>query len=262
MRLPVALLSLSLLFFPVAARPGPVFIEDLTWTEVRDAIAAGSTTAIYYAGSTEQNGPHMAIGRHNFVARYVAGRIAEKLGNALVYPVMPYAPTGDALGRTGHMRFPGSVSVADRTFGAVAREVALSAIAAGFRNVVLMGDHGGGQATLRRVAADLDRQWASRGIRVHYIADLYYRTEEQVRQYLAQQGVAMGRHAGVPDTSELLFLDRDGQWVRRDRLAPGDERMGVDGDPRQASAELGKVFIEFKIDNAVAQIRRVVRAVP
>ena len=79
-----------------AAAQSPLFVEDLTWTEVRDAIAAGKTTAIYYAGSTEQNGPHLALGKHNAVARHVAQRIAAQLGNALIYPVMPFAPTGDA----------------------------------------------------------------------------------------------------------------------------------------------------------------------
>src|SRR5258706_6925793 len=122
-----------------------VYIEDLTWPEVQHAIAAGKTTAIYYAGSTEQNGPHMAIGKHNFVAQHVGRRIAEKLGNALVYPIMPFALTGDPVKKTGHMGFPGSVSLSPETFGAVAREVAGSAISAGFRNVFLMGDHGGGQ---------------------------------------------------------------------------------------------------------------------
>src|SRR2546422_7845141 len=121
-----------LLSSALAAQTQSLLIEDLTWTEVRDAIAAGKTTAIYYAGSTEQNGPHMALGKHNFIARYVSQRIAEKLGNALVYPVMPFGPTGDIATKTDHMRFPGSVSVSQDTFGAVAREVALSAIAAGF----------------------------------------------------------------------------------------------------------------------------------
>src|ERR1044071_5627521 len=93
--LPMTRYALSVLFlcFASAARAAPVAIEDLTWPEVRDAIAAGKTTAIYYAGSVEQNGPHMALGKHNFIAREVAQRIAAELGNALVYPVMPYAPT-------------------------------------------------------------------------------------------------------------------------------------------------------------------------
>src|SRR6201998_4563642 len=90
-----------------------VYIEDLTWPEVKAAITAGKTTAIIYAGSTEQNGPHMALGKHNFIAHYAAGEIAKKLGNAFVYPTMPFAPTGSNELRTGHMRFPGSVSIND-----------------------------------------------------------------------------------------------------------------------------------------------------
>src|SRR5439155_6722589 len=85
-----------------------VFIADLTWPEVKQAIASGKTTAIYYAGSTEQNGPHMALGKHNVIAAYLAGRIAGELGNALAYPVLPFAPTGE------HMKFPGSVTLSDQ----------------------------------------------------------------------------------------------------------------------------------------------------
>src|SRR5262245_25948756 len=88
-----------------------VYIEDLTWPEVRDSIAAGKTTAIIYTGSTEQNGPHLALGKHNFIAHYVAGRIAEELKDALVFPTLPFAPAGDPIARTGHMAFPGSVSL-------------------------------------------------------------------------------------------------------------------------------------------------------
>ena len=108
--LPVLLLAASI------ARAQSVYIEDLTWPEVRDAIASGKTSAIIYAGSTEQNGPHLALGKHTFIAHYVAGRVAEELGDALVYPTMPFAPTGDFVLKTGHLRFPGSVSVSSDVF--------------------------------------------------------------------------------------------------------------------------------------------------
>src|SRR5216110_2478513 len=65
-----------------------VFLEDLTWVEVRDAIAAGKTTVIIPTGGTEQNGPHMVLGKHNFLVKHKAGEIAKSLGNALVAPVM------------------------------------------------------------------------------------------------------------------------------------------------------------------------------
>jgi len=239
-----------------------VFIEDLAWPEVRDAIAAGAGTAIYYAGSTEQNGPHMATGKHNFIARYVAERIARTLGNALVYPIMPFAPTGDAGGiaaaPTGHMRFPGSVSLSEETFAAVARDVALSARASGFKHIVLMGDHGGGQKVLDQVAAELDAQWAPRGVRVHYVGDLYFATQKRIGEYLARRGMTAGGHAGIPDTSELMFVDKAGKWIRRGKLGGRGDRdeSGVDGDPRSASAALGKVFVEFKIEAAVSRIRQ------
>jgi creatinine amidohydrolase/Fe(II)-dependent formamide hydrolase-like protein len=255
MRVAAAGLLLLALAPPAAAQSGSVMIEDLTWPEVRSAIAAGKTTAIYFAGSTEQNGPHLAIGKHNFIAQHVARKIAEELGNALVYPVMPFALTGDPAKKTEHMRFPGSVSLSPETFGAVAREVTASAISAGFRNVFLMGDHGGGQDVLKKVAGELDVQWAPQGVRVRYVPDLYYKSEEQARQYLAQRGMTAGAHAGGPDTAQVMFLDKDRKWIRRDKLAPGDKVNGVDGDPRQASAEFGKVFIQFKVDSAVAQIR-------
>ena len=236
------------------------FIEDLTWPEVRDAIASGRTTALYYAGSTEQNGPHLALGKHNFVARHVAGRIAEELGNALTYPVLPFAPTGDAVAKTAHMRFPGSVTLSDTTFGAVARDVALSAISAGFRHVVLMGDHGNGQDTLRRIAAELDKKWGPKGAHVHYAGDVYYKSGTRAREYLAGRGKTAGGHAGIEDTSEILFLDREGKWIRRDRLAAPDRAAGVEGDPREASSEIGRALLELKVETAVAQIRSLIAA--
>jgi creatinine amidohydrolase len=256
MRLAASALCLSLVFGTAAAQTRSVFVEDLTWEEVRDAIAAGKSSAIYYAGSTEQNGPHMALGKHNFIARHVAQRIAETLGTALVYPIMPFAPTGDAAQRAGHMRFPGSVSVSDETFAATARDVALSARAAGFRNVFLMGDHGGGQQALQRVADELDRLWAGSGVRAFYVPDLYFRSEEKTRNYLAAKGLASGEHAGVSDTSELMHIDRNGKWIRRNKLGQARPESGVDGDPRGATPALGKRFIDYKIDSAVAQMRK------
>jgi len=249
--------ALILLLLPsvVLAQSKSVLIEDLTWMEVRDAIAGGKTTAIYYAASIEQNGPGLALGKHLFIAHYAAQRIAEELGNALVYPTMPYAIAGDPIKKTGHMRFPGTVSLSEETFGAVAREVAISALAAGFKNVALMGDHGGGQQTLKKVAEALNAEWSPKGVHVYYIPDLYYKEKEQMKEYLTKRNMAIDEHAGIDDTSEVMFIDKENKWVRKNKLAPDDGKMGVRGDPTQASVELGKMFIEFKIKNAVTQIR-------
>jgi creatinine amidohydrolase len=252
----------ALAFFAAAAfaQPKSVLIEDLTWTEVRDAIAAGKTTAIYYAGSIEQNGPGMALGKHLFIAHYTAQRIAEELGNALVYPTMPFAPTGDPENKMGHMRFPGSVNVSAEAYALIAQDVVRSAIAAGFKNIVLMSDHGGGgQEALKNVAADMDSAWKSKGVRIVYIPDLYFKEKEQMKAYLTAHNIPIDSHAGTDDTSEVMFIDKDGRWIRRDKLINGRGTEGVTGDQTKATPELGKMFIDYKIHDAVDQIRQLLK---
>jgi creatinine amidohydrolase len=237
-------------------RVASVWIDDLTWPEVRDAIAAGKRTAIIYAGSSEQNGPHMVIGKHNFIARVLAQRIAEELGDALIYPIIPHAVTGNALTRTGHMQFPGSVSLPPEVFFGVARGVGQSALTAGFKVVALMGDHGGGQDELALAAKELDAQARPDGARVLFIGDLYAKSRVMMREILAKRGLPTNEdHAGIPDTSALLHLETPGQWVRKDLIATGDAKSGVRGNPQHASAELGKIYNDMKVDLAVKQVR-------
>jgi creatinine amidohydrolase/Fe(II)-dependent formamide hydrolase-like protein len=238
-----------------------VWIDELTWPEVQDAIAAGKRTAIIYTGSSEQNGPHMVIGKHNFIARALAQRIAEELGDALVYPVLPYAITGNAITRTGHMRFPGSVSLPPEAFLGVVRGVAQSALTAGFKVVALMGDHGGGQDELALAAKALDGEVRAGGARVLFVGDLYAKSRVQMRDILAKRGLPTDEdHAGIPDTSSLLYLETQGQWVRKDKIALADAKNGVRGHPQHASAELGKIYLDLKVDLAVKQIRSLLAA--
>ena len=238
-----------------------VWIDVLTWPEVQDAITAGKRTAIIYAGSSEQNGPHMVIGKHNFIARALAQRIAEELGDALVYPVLPYAITGNAVTRTGHMRFPGSVSLPPEVFFGVVRGVAQSALTAGFKVVALMGDHGGGQEELALAAKELDGEVRASGTRVLFIGDLYAKSRVQMRDILAKRGLPTDEdHAGIPDTSSLLYLETQGQWVRKDKIALADPKNGVRGHPQHASAELGKIYLDLKVDLAVKQVRSLLAA--
>jgi creatinine amidohydrolase len=248
--------GLLLVALPAYGQVPSVWIEELTWPEVRDAIAAGKKTAIIYVGSTEQNGPHMVIGKHNFVAHALAQRIAEELGDALVYPTLPFAITGNAITRTGHMRFPGSVSLPPEVFFGVVRGVAQSALTAGFKVVALMGEHGGGQDELALAAKELDAQARPDGARVLFIGDLYAKSRVQMRDILAKQGLPTTEdHAGIPDTSSLLYLETNGQWIRKDKIPLADAKTGVQGHPQFASAELGKIYLDLKVDLAVKQIR-------
>ena len=231
-----------------------VFIEELTWMEVRDAIKAGKTTIIFPTGGTEQNGPHMVLGKHNFIVKHTAEEIAKRLGNALVAPVMPYTPEGDIDPPSGHMRYSGTISLPDDVFEKVAEYAARSFRANGFRDIVLIGDSGPNQAPLRRLAARLNKEWAGKGARVHYAGD-YYHTKA-FSEWLKQQGESardIGTHAGIEDTSELMAINP--QYIRTDKLAQSRDAGGVSGNPARAKAAYGKQGLEIRISAAVAQIR-------
>ncbi len=137
-----------------------VFVEDLTWTELRDVIQRGWTTIVLPTGGTEQNGPHMALGKHNVRARILSERIARTLGKTLVAPVLAYVPEGGLAPPTGHMRFAGTITLSEQAFQSVLESGARSLRLHGFRDIVLLGDSGSNQPGQRAVAARLNRQWA------------------------------------------------------------------------------------------------------
>ena len=257
----VAVLSMVIAvgtFTPFAyGQASSVWIDDLTWPEVRDAIAGGKTTAIIFAGSSEQNGPHMVIGKHNIIASYLAQRIANQLGDALVYPIVPFAITGNPMPRTGHMRFPGTVTMPPEVFLGVVRAVTQSALTAGFKAVALMGDHGGGQEELALAAKAMDVLARANGARVLYVGDLYTKSRKEVAEILATRGLPTNEdHAGIPDTSSLLYLEGQGKrMMRKDKLAEADEKTGVRGHPALSSPEFGKLVLDLKAENAIRQIR-------
>lgn len=242
----------------VGAAPRSVQLEDLTWTEVRDAIAAGTVTIIIPAGGTEQNGPHMALGKHNARVRALGGQVATALGDALVAPVLAYVPEGSVSPPAGHMRFPGTISIPDSAFKATLEAAGRSFRQAGFRHIVLLGDSGDYQGTMREAAADLDRAWVGSGVRAHYIEDYYRAGQAAYAQALRARGLSestIGRHAGAADTSLMLAVEPS--LVRRDKLdgAPAPA-LGIDGDPRVATAELGRIGVELIVTRTVAAIRK------
>lgn len=244
---------------PVAAA-GSVFLEELTSPELRERIAAGTTTVIVPVGGTEQNGPHLVLGKHNVRAKLLAGRIARELGDALVAPVLAYVPEGGLAPPTGHMRFPGTITIPAATFRSVIESASRSFRLHGFRDIVLLGDSGDTQRDLAAVAARLNREWAATPVRVHAIREYYLAAGAPYARLLRERGVRddeIGTHAGIGDTSLALALDP--ALVRTDRLAaraaPAD---GVRGDPQRASADLGRPGVEAIVAASVTAIRAAV----
>ena len=240
-----------------------VEFEKMTWVEVRAALAAGKTTALIYTGGVEERGPQNANGGHNLIAHATAEAIARRLGNAIFLPVLPYTPN-DA------ESIPGTIGITNELLAAMLERIAEQAALNGFRTVILLGDHAGGQPQVyEQVAKKLDGT-LSGGARVFYCDQVYRAANDAFDQYLAQHGYPPGLHGYLFDTSEMMYLDKDNTWVRRDlissavgdpvvdgkvQIGPQSPYNAIQGDARRSTVELGKLAIDMKVDYAVRQIR-------
>jgi creatinine amidohydrolase/Fe(II)-dependent formamide hydrolase-like protein len=255
-----------------AAKKPLVEFEMMTWPEVKQAIADGKTTALFYTGGTEQRGPQNVNGGHTLMGREIVRTIATRLGNAIAMPVLPYTPNNASAA------LPGTIGLTPDLLGAILERISEQAIATGFTNVVIMGDHGGGQpATYAEVAKKLEAKYAPQGKHVFFCDEVYEKAQNDFDSWLVAHGYPRSSHAGIPDTSTMLYLGGDKGWVRKELIAtaegdpvpppgqrgrgqadpnaPPRKNNGITGDARRSTAALGKQAFDIKIDYAVKQIQ-------
>jgi creatinine amidohydrolase/Fe(II)-dependent formamide hydrolase-like protein len=232
-----------------------VFIEELTWMEVRDAIKAGKTTAVVATGGVEQNGPWLSTGKHNVVLRGVTEAIARKLGNALVAPIVAFVPEGDIEPPTLHMKYPGTISLREETYQALLTDICHSLKVNGFTDVVLIGDSGGNQSGMKAVAAALNARWAGKA-RVHFIPQFY--DYGGLAKWIAAQGIRQaddGLHDDFVMSAQMAAVDPTTIRMKQ-RIAAGNFRInGIDLAPIEKTVEWGKKIIEYRADTTVKFIR-------
>jgi creatinine amidohydrolase len=254
-----------------------VEFEMMTWPEVKAALESGKTTALVYTGGTEQRGPQNVNGGHTLMGREIVKTIALRLGNAIAMPVLPYTPNNASA------QLPGTIGLTPELLGAILERVTEQAMTTGFKNVVVMGDHGGGQPqTYADVAKKMDAKYAPEGKHVYFCDEVYAKAQGDFDNWLVEHGYPRSSHAGIPDTSTMLYLGGDKGWVRKELIptaegdpvppagqrgqgrgrgqapdpnAPPRKNNGISGDARRSTAALGKMAFDIKIDYAVKQIQ-------
>ncbi|MDB6044897.1 MAG: creatininase family protein [Gammaproteobacteria bacterium] len=242
----------------------------MTWPEVRDALAAGKATALIYTGGVEQRGPQNVNGGHNIMGRAIVKEIALRLGNAIAMPVLPITPNNASAD------LPGTIGLTNDLLEKVLQRMVEQSITTGFKNVVVMGDHGGGQGdgdknVYRKVATEMDAKYSASGVHVFYCDQVYEPANHAMEEKLAARGYPRATHAGIHDTSIMMYLDHDGTYVRKSLLptavgvpvGPDNKphptadspKNGIVGDARRSSAAIGKEAFETKVNFAVKQIQ-------
>ncbi len=253
-------LALTIATKPLTAPlPNTLKMADMTWVEVRSAIAQGYTRVIVPSGGIEQNGPHMILGKHDHIVGFAAERIAAELGRTLVAPVVSYVPQGAYAPPEGNLRFPGTIGLPDDVYAGVLEGIARSLKLAGFKTICLIADHGGSARPQAELVQKLSREWTADGVKVISVDDYYGAAGEAQTKLLIAQGETpktIGQHAGITDTSELMAVHPQGVDLTRLASFPFlREPTGADGDARRASAERGRALIALKVEAAVRQIR-------
>jgi creatinine amidohydrolase/Fe(II)-dependent formamide hydrolase-like protein len=251
----------------VAERPiaavNSLWIEELTWMEVRDQIAAGYTTAIIPTGGIEANGPYVATGKHNVILEGLCPAIAEKLGDALCAPIVGFVPEGAIDPPSGGMRFPGTISVRDETYAALLDDIASSLRAHGFENIVFIGDSGGNQRGMRAVAETLNERWSDSRGTAHFIEEFYSPGWEATEDYTEEVlGVAEGESDGYHDDIWVtaLMMVTDPTSVRYDqRVDAGLASInGVSIESLDETILLGRQMMDFRAEFTVRAIREAI----
>lgn len=236
-----------------------VFIEEMTWMEVRDALREGKTTVIVSTGGIEQNGPYLATGKHNYILQATTEAIARRLGNALVAPIIKLVPEGDHEPPSGHMRYPGTISLREETFRAVLVDVCTSLKVHGFEDIVLIGDSGGNQSGMKGVADELNEKWAATKTRLHFIPEYY--NFPDVTRWLEEQGIQQvdeGLHDDYGMAATIMTVDP--RMIRMEqRVAKGLFRInGVELSPPEKTLEMGKKLVAWRAGVAVDAIRKAI----
>lgn len=236
-----------------------VFMEDMTWLEIRDAMRAGKKTVIVATGGVEMNGPYLVTGKHNVVLRVTTEAIARKLGNALVAPIIGFVPEGNIDPPSGHMRYPGSISLTAATYKALLTDVAASLKAHGFEQAVFIGDSGGNQTGMQEVAEELSQKWAGSKTKVHFIPEYYDYPGAQ--RWVASQGIKEvdeGLHDEYSITALMMAVDPKSVRVAQ-RVAKGKASInGVPIAPAEKTAEMGRRIAAFRADVTVQAIRKAI----
>lgn len=239
--------------------PNTVWMEEMTWMDIRDALKAGKTTAIITTGGMEPNGPWLVTGKHNYVLHANCEAIARKLGNALCAPTVKFVPEGGHNPPTSHMTSPGTISAREQTFRMLLDDIVTSLKVHGFQKIFLIGDSGGNQAGQRAIADSLNKQWGGKPLVAH-IQEYY--DYASVSKHMEEKGVKQVKSDGLHDDPEITLnmLIDDPKSVRLDeRIKAGKADInGVSLKDKKKNLEWAKEVVAFRTQKTIEAMEKAI----
>lgn len=236
-----------------------IWMEEMTWMDIRDAIKNGKTTVIVTTGGMEPNGPWLVTGKHNYVLHANCEAIARKMGNALCAPIVKFVPEGNIEPPTSHMMSPGTISMRESTFNMLLTDIATSLKQHGFKNIILIGDSGGNQPGQRNVADSLTKIWQGNPVIAH--VQEYY-AYASVIEYMKSHGIVDAKADNLHDDPIItlnMFIDDPKSVSYDQRVKLGKASInGVSVADRKKNTELAKQIVEFRATKTIEAINKAI----
>ena len=227
----------------------------MSWTALGERLAQGPLDVLIPLGALEQHGPHLPLDTDALIAEAVADRAAQRAGECVVSPCIPVGASHH------HLAFPGTASLSDQTLQSVLAEVVQTLMGHGFRGAYLVTGHAGNVGAMAAVTAELDPSshsrvvsfddWPAQRDAVHQVAESHLGMDREV----------VGTHGGHFETSIMLAIAPDrvdmasavsghvgpagtaSAKLRSEGMAALSP-VGVIGDPREADAAAGELYLD------------------
>jgi creatinine amidohydrolase len=237
-----------------------VWIEEMTWMDVRDAMNEGKTTVIISTGGIEPNGPWLALGKHNYVLRANCDAIARKLGNALCAPIVPFVPEGRHEPPSSHMTTMGTISLTEETYQALLSDIVLSFKVHGFKNIIMIGDSGSNGRGMTAVATKFNEQWKGEPLVAHVPEHYTYGVveKEMTSRGLIKEGQSDGLHDDPVITLNMYMADpKSVRYAERVKAGKATINGVSIADPKK-NQEIGKAIVEFRASYTADAIKKAI----
>ncbi len=243
-----------------------VLLSELTWPDVRGLIDSGEIdTAVIAVGATEQHGPHLPLGTDSILAQAIGELVTARLGRALLAPPITIGCSDH------HLALAGTISLGQQTLAALLEDYVRSLARHRFKNIVVVPTHGGNFNPLAQIVAQLRQSRPDANIVAYTDLEHFATVLAEASAQFGISAEASGLHSGELETSLVLALRPE--LVRMDRartgyLGPAAEALpvffqqgvvavspeGVLGDPRQASPEQGRAYLQRLVEDVVAYV--------
>jgi len=231
--------------------------SERTWAELPDDLANAASAAILPVGATEQHGPHMGCG----MDWVLADRLCAAVAMRTKVPALPALPYGCSLGHS--RRWPGTVAVKPATLIDFVKEIGDWTYHSGVRRLFIVNTHVTNAAPLRCALELLRAEHDKLMVALFNSATL----SQRVREFHFADGEDW--HANDAETSLMLAIAP--KMVRADLLDDADDpdrtgacvfahpvnrtsRNGVTGAPSKATAEKGRIWFEWMVEDLSALI--------